>query len=82
MAKISSITEITSIKPGPTSKVLPDGTIQDPEAYEALDVEFDDGVIVQVERPVTKLDIKLARDAALASGATKIDDIAVGDEIV
>ncbi len=82
MAKIISLRPIESIKLGPDSAVLPDGTIENPVPYLAADVVFDDGVMVQVERPLTLVKISLARQAATKPPSMTLDDVSVGDPVV
>jgi len=81
MATIIRLREVASIKAGPGSTVLDDGTIQDPEPYEAVDVELDDGVTVQVERPVTRAKLSAAYAAAVDKQGATIDEVSVGDVI-
>jgi len=81
MATILKLTPIESIKAGPSSTVLDDGTIRDPEPYKAVDVTFDDGVTVQVERPVTRAKLQAAYAAAAGKPGATIDEVSVGDVI-
>jgi len=81
MARVVALKEVSSIKAGPKSTILPDGTIQDPEPYEAGDITFDDGVTLQVERPLTKAKLKAAYDAAGAKHTTTIDEVSTGNSI-
>ena len=79
MPTIVRLTPIESIKPS-TGGVAPDGTIRNPLPYSAVDVEFDDGVTVQVERPLTQGKIQAAL-AALAARQPAIDGFNVGDNV-
>ena len=78
MVVIRSIREVTSIKKGPLSEILPDGTILNPEPYHAVDITFDDGVVVQIERPLTKQKVI---DARKSGSKAAVDGISVGDVI-
>lgn len=80
MPKIVRIEQVESIKPRPGTPVLPDGTIQDPVPYRAVDIEFDDGMSIQVERPITLAKIRAARGAAQAP-TTPIDGFTIGQDI-
>lgn len=53
MATIKRLETITSIKVGPGSTVLPDGTIINPVPYSGVNVTLDDGRMFQIERPLT-----------------------------
>lgn len=79
--RITKLTEVHSIKAGPGSTILGDGTIQDPAPYEAVDVTFDDGVVVQVERPLTRAAVAAAYAAAVGKPGATIDEVSVGDVI-
>ena len=79
MPTVTRITEIKSIQPGPGSTILADGTIQDPEPYSALDIEFSDGLVVQVERPATKGRVQAAYNQALKEKGDPKDGISLGD---
>jgi len=81
LPRIVKLTRVTSIKAGPGSTVLDDGTIQDPEPYEAVNSELDDGVTIQVERPLTREKVKAAYDAAVREHAVTIDEVSTGDVI-
>ena len=81
MPRITRLDPVSSIKVGPKSTVLPDGTIVDPEPYEAVNVTFDDGVAVQVERPLTVIKIRDAWRAATSLTGSPIDGIAPGTTI-
>ena len=80
MPRIARLTPIESIQVGPDSTVLPDGTIQNPTPYLAADITFDDGVVVQVERPLTDAKVQAAYRAART--AEPIDGVPVGRNIV
>ena len=80
MARIVSITQVSSIKAGPGSTILPDGTILNPVPYDAADVQFDDGVMVQVERPLSNPKL-LAAYAAAKGQASGLDGLKPGDVI-
>lgn len=81
MSTIVSLTPISSIKVGPGSTVAPDGTILNPERYEAVDILFDDGVAVQVERPLDAARVRAAYQAAIASRGASLDGISTGDVV-
>lgn len=81
MPKIYHMEEAHSIKVGPDSTVLPDGTIVDPVPYEAVTIGFDDGVECQVERPLTVEKIQDAYHKALHNPHRTIDGISVHDNI-
>ncbi len=78
MPRITRLDPISSIKVGPGSTVLPDGTIVDPVPYEAVNIRFDDAVVVQVERPLTLPKIQAAWRAATTGAVTTIDGISTG----
>lgn len=80
MARIVSIAAVESVKAGPDSTVLADGTIEKPEPYHAADIEFDDDVVVQVERPLDNAKIVAARGAVTTS-AKDVDGFKPGDVI-
>lgn len=81
MPRIKRMVPVESIVAGPGSTILPDGTILNPDPYHAADITFDDGVLVQVERPLTVAKIQQAwRDATAASGSA-MDGITPGDPI-
>lgn len=81
MATILKLTPIESIKAGPKSTIMQDGTILNPVPYEAADLECDDGFTFQVERPLTLEKIKAAKDAAEDAARVTIDGISTGDDI-
>lgn len=81
MAKITRLRLVSSIKAGPGSSILPNGTIENPEPYEAVDFECDDGIRFQVERPLTAEKVKVAKDAAEDAATLTVDGISTGDEI-
>ena len=81
MPKIVRITPVESIQVGPLSTVLPDGTIVNPEPYSAVDIEFGDGVQVQVERPLTLAKITAAWKAAGSSSQKPLDGLVPGDVV-
>lgn len=81
MAKIVFLREVTSIKAGPGSTILEDGTIQDPELYEAIEITCDDGTVFQVERPLTRTKVKAAYDETIDKHTTTIDEVSIGDHI-
>ena len=78
MPRILSLHPVSSIKVGPLSTVAPDGTIINPVPYEGVNVIFDDGVTVQVERPLTLAKITAAYRAAVAPAGSAIDGGAPG----
>lgn len=80
MARIVSIVAVESIKAGSGSTVLADGTIEKPEPYYAADIEFDDGVVVQVERPLDNAKLVAAHEAVTTS-AKDVDGFKPGDVI-
>ena len=81
MPRIARLTPVESIKVGVGSTVLPDGTIVNPEPYSAADIEFTDGVTVQVERPLTPAKLTAAWKAARGSSLTPLDGIVPGDVV-
>lgn len=81
MPSIINIEPVSSIKAGPGSSVEPDGTILNPEPYEAANITFDDGVTVQVERPLTVAKLQAAYKAATALKGATLDGISPGDVI-
>ncbi len=82
MAKIIRLESVTSIKVGPLSTVLPDGTIVNPLPYEGVNITFDDGVRVQVERPLNATKVSDAYQEAKWVKATTIDGISTNQIIV
>ena len=50
MVKIKSITQGETIQPDPNNPEIIDGTIQNPIPYKFIDIIFEDGVRVQVEK--------------------------------
>lgn len=76
MAVIRRLQVIDTIKVGPGSRVLPDGTIVAPVRFQGVAIEFDDGVQVQVERPLTRQSVA---DAYAAATRASADGIAEGD---
>lgn len=81
MPRITKLSPISSIKVGPGSTVLPNGTIVSPEPYDAVDIYFDDGILVQVERPLTMVKVVAAYQASKLAQATVIDGIATGQPL-
>jgi hypothetical protein len=82
MAKITSLKSIESIKVGPDSVVLPDGTIVRPEPYYAVTITLDDGNIVQVETDNSYVVTRVQLEAALSSVAPKVfGELTEGDAV-
>ena len=81
MPKIVSMRPVTSIKPGTPPNIAPDGTILNPVPYRAVDVEFDDGVTVQVERPINPSKIKTAYLAHDDVKSVTYDGVSKGDVV-
>jgi len=81
MPKIVRLEEVYSIKPGDPPDVAPDGTILNPVPYHAADIWFDDGITVQVERPLTPAKVRAAYQAARAEASAGIDEIALGHDV-
>lgn len=81
MPKIIRIQEVYSIKAGDPPDVAPNGTILNPLPYYAANITFDDGILVQVERPLDMDKIWTAYQAALAAISPPIDGIYEGQEI-
>lgn len=81
MTRISKLSPLEGIRVGPGSTVLPDGTILDPEPYHACDVTLDDGVEVQVERPLTLEAIRAAYEIAVTNPVQEVDGVREGDEL-
>ena len=79
MPRIVGMKEVESVKPGPGG-IADDGTIRNPQPYRAVDVEFDDGVTVQVERPLTAAKLQAAHRTAVGAQPA-IDGLNVGDSI-
>ena len=77
--KVTSLEPVESIKVGPGSTIAPDGTILDPEPYHACDVGLDDGITVQVERPVTLAAIRAAYEIAVSNPVEEVDGVREGD---
>ena len=81
MVKIKKFTVIKTIKPDPTKPtILKDGTIKNPIPYNAVNIEFDDEILIQVEKPLTITKIKTAYNKAKPSKT--IDGISEGQDIV
>lgn len=80
MPTITRLTPIESIKPGDPPQVAPDGTILNPVPYSAVDIAFDDGVVVQVERPLTKAAVKAAYLAARQAQQATLDGLSTGQD--
>lgn len=78
MPRITNMEELHSIKVGISSTVAPDGTIIDPEPYIAVEIAFDDGTRIQVERPLTIAKVQQAYKDALTNTNIAIDGIAIG----
>lgn len=64
MVKIIRLETIESIKAGTGSRILPDGTILNPESYQAVNVFLDNGEKYQIERPLTLVKLQQARAAS------------------
>lgn len=79
MPTITNIETLEGIKVGAGSRVDPDGTVRDPEPYSAANVHFDDGTIVQVERPLTPG--KVAAAHAAAQRTMTVDGVSIGDVV-
>ena len=79
MPRIVRLTPVEGIKPG-AGGVAPDGTIRNPQPYRAVDIEFDDGATVQVERPLTLAKLQAAHGTA-PPPAAPIDGFTVGQDI-
>lgn len=82
MPLITSIERVLSIKVGTGSTVKPDGTIDNPVDYDAADVTFSDGVIVQVERPLTLVKLEDAYKAATMFKGKELDGFKPGDSVL
>lgn len=80
MPVIKRIESISSIQPGPNSKILPNGTIVDPIPWEGAEIEFDDGIVATVERPLSKPKLLTAHAAAKAA-RKGIDGLKPGDAV-
>lgn len=81
MPRIIKITPVESIKAGPNSTVLENGTILNPVVYSAADILFDDGIWVQVERPLTPDKVREAYRAARDAQQAPIDGIGPGHDV-
>lgn len=75
MTRVKRLEEVNSIKAGPKSTILEDGTIVNPLKYHGAVVELDDGRVIQVERPLTlgKIRAKMVRKT--------VDEVTEGDEV-
>ncbi len=81
MPKIALLSPIESIKPGDPPDVTRDGTILNPIPYLAVDVTFDDGIMVQVERPLTLAKIRVAYRNTVARKNVTVDEVSTGDTV-
>ncbi len=79
MTRIVRLQLIESTKPGEPPDIAEDGTILNPEPYHACDVTFDDGIIVQVERPSTENKVREAYRAAKKE--VTVDELTTGQNI-
>ena len=76
--KIKRISKpINTIKAGPNSQILQDGTITNPEEISVSDIELENGIIIQVERPLTKAKIKKALGKPFS-----LDGVKEGDDLI
>jgi len=78
MPKIVRLTPISLVKPDEPPQVAKDGTTLKPVPYEAADVAFDDGIVVQVERPLTKGKVRVAHRDAVKAQRVTIDGVSTG----
>lgn len=81
MPRIKSMEIVRSIKAGPNSRILPDGTIENPEPYEAVNIVFENGIFIQVERPLTMAKIRAAYNKRILEQTTSIDGFQTGQDI-
>lgn len=81
MPRIVRVDLVESIKPGDPSQVADDGTILNPVPYLAANIEFADGITVQIERPLTVVKIQDAHRAARQSQQVTIDEITTDQDI-
>jgi hypothetical protein len=81
MAKITEVSPIDTIRPGADSTIAEDGTIINPEAISLATITFDDGIIIQLGRPLTKANVQTKYQAAVAQ-RTNVDGIKIGDVIL
>lgn len=81
MAIITRIERINSIKAGSNSQVLEDGTILSPDPYHAADIYFDDGIVVQVERPLNDAKVAAAHQAEVLRRAATVDGVSTGNGV-
>ncbi len=81
MTRIARLTPIESIKAGDPPDIAPDGTILNPEPYHGCNVGMDDGITVQVERPLTLEAIRAAYEIAVTNPVEEVDGVHEGDEL-
>lgn len=81
LSRIARLVVVESIKPGEPPDIAPDGTILNPEPYYACNVTLNDGITVQVERPLTLEAIRAAYEIALANPEQEVDRVREGDEL-
>lgn len=79
MTRITKLEPVESIKPGEPPDVAPDGTILNPEPYHGCDVTFDDGIEVQIERPLTLVALRVAYETKVTNPVEEVDGVHEGD---
>lgn len=79
--KIEKLRVVESIKPGPYSTILPDGTITNPVPYVAVEVVSNDGAVVQIECDPEQLTHKMIADALDAYPNHSVGEVSEGDEV-
>ena len=80
MVKITKMRIVQSIKPDPANPQIIKGTIQNPINADYVTITFEDGVEIQIERPLTLGKITAAYN--LRNPIITFDNISTRQEIV
>ncbi len=81
MLRITKLEPVESINPGEPPDLAPDGTILNPIPYHACDVTLDDGIAVQVERPLTLEAIREEYERVATNPVEEVDGVREGNEV-
>ena len=79
--KIVQLRVLYSIKPGPQSTILADGTIVNPIPATVVDVFLDDGTTVQIEGDPALLTVAKVKAAAAEQSKPLVGGVSVGDVV-